>query len=382
MTMSNDRLAELERRLALAEHEAQTMREQLRALQQAAPQSRSRRDGTVVLLGLVVIFAAMRALDTHAQAARPQVLTVKAPFQVMDAAGTKALLQIDASGAGSLAGNLTIGDADRGGLNLGTGTSGAGYIIVRTAAGKDGVAVGQLRGSPMGVRVLGADGQTVQAGLVLDGSGDGGLAIGDENKGGGAYVGVGRSGAGYVNVFRADSKLGIALGQFEGRPMSVGIFGDNAKELVSLRTDAKGGVVKVMNPSGAGVGALLGGDNGGTVALTGPAGGKSAVSLSVEPSGGKVRVFPAGGGPAQAELTAEASGGAVTVYTTAGEAVGLLHSTSVGAGRFEISKAGQVYVEAGVLTSGLGVVRAGPQIGGSLGGALTLPNAILGKSGH
>jgi hypothetical protein len=234
----------------------------------------------------------------------------------------------------------------------------------------------------MGVRVLGADGQTVQAGLVLDGSGDGGLAIGDENKGGGAYVGVGRSGAGYVNVFRADSKLGIALGQFEGRPMSVGIFGDNAKELVSLRTDAKGGVVKVMNPSGAGVGALLGGDNGGTVALTGPAGGKSAVSLSVEPSGGKVRVFPAGGGPAQAELTAEASGGAVTVYTTAGEAVGLLHSTSVGAGRFEISKAGQVYVEAGVLTSGLGVVRAGPQIGGSLGGALTLPNAILGKSGH
>jgi len=215
----------------------------------------------------------------------------------------------------------------------------------------------------------------------LSDSDKGALWVGDDNAGG-AHIGVGNSGAGYLTVRRAEGKMGVAMGQLDGRPMSVGVFGENAKELASLRADTKGGSVLLMNPTGVSVAGVLGGDTGGSVALTGPAGGKSAVSLSVDATGGKVRVFPQGGGSAQAELTAEATGGgAVTVYSTAGEPVGLLHATSTGAGRFEISKAGQIYVEAGVLPSGLGVVRAGPQIGGPPVG-LGIPNAIMGKSGH
>jgi hypothetical protein len=45
----------------------------------------------------------------------------------------------------------------------------------------------------------------------------------------------------------------------------------------------------------------------------------------------------------------------------------------------EISRAGTVYVEAGVLSNGVGVVRAGPTIGGPPIGALGFANTIVGK---
>ena len=377
--MSNDTLTELVLRLESTERELAATQLRVRALQaQAMPRSRSRHDAIVVLLGLVLLFSVSRALDTHAQTAPPEVLTVKAPFQVVDASG-KVVMRLDATAGGP---RLTIGNPSAGGVTLAVTPSGVGGISVRTATGTEGVAIGQYRGGAMGVHLVGADNQTVKGSLELGSSGEGLLNIGDE-KAGGALIGVGKDGGGYVIVRRPDATMGIGVGQLLGRPMSVAVFADNAKELASLRAGPKGGSVQVMNLAGTGVGGLLAGEGGGRIALTGPAGGKTAVGLSVEPSGGKVRVFPQDGGAAVAELTAEATGGgAVTVYTIAGEPVAMLQATSTGAGRFEISKAGKIYVEAGVLANGLGVVRAGPQIGGSLGGALTIPNAILGKSGH
>jgi hypothetical protein len=376
--MSNDTLTKLVLRLESAERELAATQVQVRALQaQPTPRSRSRRDAIVVLLGLVLMFTVSRALDTHAQAARPQVLTVKAPFQVMDGSGKKVIMSVIEFSNGTA---LTFGDPAAGGVVLGVGPSGDGFMATRGSDGKKGSVVGIWKGR-RGMTVLGPDGITPQASLGLSDSDKGALWVGDDNAGG-AHIGVGNSGAGYLTVRRAEGKMGVAMGQLDGRPMSVGVFGENAKELASLRADTKGGSVLLMNPTGVSVAGVLGGDTGGSVALTGPAGGKSAVSLSVDATGGKVRVFPQGGGSAQAELTAEATGGgAVTVYSTAGEPVGLLQATSTGAGRFEISKAGQIYVEAGVLPSGLGVVRAGPQIGGPPVG-LGIPNAIMGKSGH
>jgi hypothetical protein len=115
------------------------------------------------------------------------------------------------------------------------------------------------------------------------------------------------------------------------------------------------------------------------MALTGREGGNSAVSLSVGGTGGKVQVFPPGGGSAQAELTANDTGGRVSVYSSSGTPAAMLQSTSTGAGRLEIGLAGQVMVEAGVLPSGVGVVRAGPTMGGPPGGGLSMPFAIMGK---
>ena len=155
---------------------------------------------------------------------------------------------------------------------------------------------------------------------------------------------------------------------------------ESGKGAASMTAEATGGSVQVTNPTGVGVGALLARE-GGRIALTGPAGGKTAVGLSVEASGGKVRVFPQEGGSAQAELTAEATGGAVTVYTTAGEAVGMLQTTSDGAGKLEIDKGKQIYVEAGVLASGVGIVRVGPKVGAPAM-FMGIPTAIMGAKGR
>jgi hypothetical protein len=240
------------------------------------------------------------------------------------------------------------------------------------------VTLGQQEGKSMGVRVMAPDGQTVEGSLALDSYQKGQLGLGDDNSGG-TNIGVGRAGAGFIIVRRSDGNNGMTLGQLQGRPLSLTILGDKDKELVSLRTDEKGGRLQLATPTGGAVAGLFAGDTGGGLALTGPAGGKSAVSLSVTTTGGKVRVFPQAGGSASAELTAEPSGGAVTTYNSAGEPVALLQATNSGAGRLEISRAGQIYVEAGVLPSGLGIVRAGPQTGGPIG--LEIPYAIMGKKG-
>jgi hypothetical protein len=306
-----------------------------------------------------------------------QPLTVKAPFQVLDPTG-KVIVRADFQNGQPL---FTVGGTTAsGGVALGVGTvSGAGFVSVSTQDGQVGTQVGQFRGAGMGVHILGPDGQTVEATLGLHGTtGKGRLTIGDASKGG-ATLGQGTLGGGFASVRRADGKLGISLGQLDGRPMGVDVFGESGKELVSMRTDSKGGTVRVMTPAGVAVAALLAGENGGGVALTGPSGGKSAVSIGVEPSGGKVRVFPAGGGPAQAELTAEVSGGAVTLYNSSGTPSALLSTGANGAGALEISRAGTVYVEAGVLPNGVGVVRAGPKIGGPPIGALGFANTIIGK---
>jgi len=397
--MSNDTLTKLLQRLERTERELAATQLQVRALQaQATPRWRSRRDAIALLLGLVLMFTVSRALDTHAQTSGLQVVTVKAPFQVMDATGKKVLMKVDASGSGY----VTIGDPAGGGLNLGVGTSGVGFLNVRSASGKDGVAIGQYRGAGMGVYLVGPDGQTLEGGLYLESKNKGHLLVGDV-KGGGLSAGPGDSGTGYLTVRTATGKTGIDMGELNGRPMAVGVFDSSGQELVSLRTDQKGGSVEVMNPTGVklvslradetggsvlvsnprgmGVGALLAREGGGRVALTGPAGGKTAVGLSVEASGGKVRVFPQDGGSAQAELTAEATGGAFTVYTTAGEAVGMLQATSAGAGKLEIDKGKQIYVEAGVLPSGVGIVRVGPKVGAPAM-FMGIPTAIMGAKGR
>src|SRR4030081_1857449 len=106
--MTSDKLTELEHRLAVAEREVEKTRAEVRLLQERErPRSRLRRDGILALLGLVLMFAVGRTLVTEAQGARPQVLTVKAPFKVMDASGKKVLLDFTEYGNGI---GLQIGD--------------------------------------------------------------------------------------------------------------------------------------------------------------------------------------------------------------------------------------------------------------------------------
>ena len=130
---------------------------------------------------------------------------------------------------------------------------------------------------------------------------------------------------------------------------------------VESTADSTGaGAVKVLTSKGIAVGGLLAGESGGEFALTGPAGGRSAISLKVDPTGGKVRVFPAGGGSAQAELTAEATGGAVTIYHPQGTPLGSMNAAN-GRGYLELNDAGgNKMVEASSQPDGKGYVLVTP----------------------
>jgi hypothetical protein len=97
--MSNDRLTNLEQRLALAEHEVRTTRAQVRELQQQAQRRmhRGRRDGLLGLVALVLVFSVAQALQTEAQGSGQ---TVRAPFTVVDAANKPIFSVIDGAHRG------------------------------------------------------------------------------------------------------------------------------------------------------------------------------------------------------------------------------------------------------------------------------------------
>ena len=181
MPMTDEKLIELERRLARAEQEVQQTRAQVVVLQaRETGRARLRRDGILVVLGLGLMLSASRVLDTQAQVSKPEVLTVKAPFRVVDGAGN-AVLTVDA-GEGSP--KLVVGNAAAGGETLGVGKSGAGFLMVRTAAGKIGTALGQYSEGGMGLYVLAPDGEATEASLALDTTNSGRLRVGNDQKGG------------------------------------------------------------------------------------------------------------------------------------------------------------------------------------------------------
>jgi hypothetical protein len=91
-------------------------------------------------------------------------------------------------------------------------------------------------------------------------------------------------------------------------------------------------------------------------------------------------VFPQAGGSTRAELFAGKSGGEVNVYNRGGEPVIWLEGTSQDQGRLQVGRAGKVYVEAGVVPSGVGIVATGPQVGGPPAG-LVIPNFLRGRTG-
>lgn len=92
----------------------------------------------------------------------PQVLTVKAPFRVLDASGKKVILEVAET---SNRPSLRLGDPASGGVWAGVGVSGSGALIVFRPDGQDGAALGNRQGA-MGVYVLNPDGQKIDASMT------------------------------------------------------------------------------------------------------------------------------------------------------------------------------------------------------------------------
>jgi hypothetical protein len=299
-----------------------------------------------------------------------------APFEITNRAG-KVLMSVTTQPDGQIA--VRVGDPEAGGAFLGVGKSGTGYLGVDLANGNMGAALGQFAGGPMGVRVFGPDGVTVQGSLALDPSHLGRLQLGNVNSGS-VEAGVGQTGSGFVSVDAADGTIGAFIGQYRKAQMSVSVMGSGAMPIATMFADKLGGNLRVMSPQGTPVGGLFSEEEGGGLVLTGPTGGQSVVDLGVRDNGGSVRVFSVGGSPARAAIEADAKTGHLSTYNGEGRPSVSVTSMPGGSGRIQVQENGITVVEAGVNTDGVGEVRAGPAAPRAVG-ALAQPYRIVGARG-
>lgn len=392
--MCDERLASLERRAADAERRNDALHAELRHLltrQQRQARWRRRERGITsgLAAGCVLTLTAwalqaqtpVKTLEERVKDLEGRVTGIgdaaggtrfKAPFEVVDAAGT-VILRAGTNDNGPF---LQVGREAGGEVYLGVGKSGAGGLLVSDARGNIGLVLGQYRGGSMGVRVLGQDGATPQAELTLDAAGQGRLSVGDTASGS-VELGVGKSGTGFVSVDRADGSIGALVGQYRQAPLSFSILSEQDQPLATMYGDTLGGSVRVMSPKGIPVGGLFSEEEGGGLVLTDPAGGSSVVDLGVRAGGGSVRVFSVGGSSTRAALEADTRTGGFTTFDDEGRPAAVLATMPGGSGRLQLRNGGETVVEGGTTTDGVGIVRAGPAAPRAVG-ALAIPHRIVG----
>lgn len=259
-----------------------------------------------------------------------QVLSLRAPFTVKDAAG-QVIFKVDA-----VSGNLpraVIGNPAGGRVEIGIADGGAAVVGLYDTSGK---ILSALVGDPQGS---------------------------------------------YLRV--KDNEQSASLGKTEKDGVGLYLRKDD-KQFGELSVGKTGyGIARVFGAEGKAMGGLFASVEGGGLALTGPGGGKSAVSLGVTPSGGKVRVYPAAGGSTRAELVAEGNLGALNVYSSDGTNAATITSVTSLGGKIELTNAsGQIVVQAGHQPNGRGMVTTGPFEGGlagTLGSGLTPASTIVGQ---
>ena len=182
----------------------------------------------------------------------------------------------------------------------------------------------------------------------------------------------------YLKVKDDDQSATLGFSEGDGRGLYMRHGSMMAASLSGDKTGA--GMLKVFNPNGKAVAGLYSDTGGGALALTGSAGGKNVVSVEATASGGKVRVYPPNGGTTRAELVADGATGAINVFGSNASNVASLSSTEANTGRFEINSLGNIVVQAGATSKGLGFVSTGPYDGGIAGtmmGAGTQPASSL-----
>lgn len=106
----------------------------------------------------------------------------------------------------------------------------------------------------------------------------------------------------------------------------------------------------------------------------------SANTMRAGVSGGKVESHLLLRGPKTGvELDADSIGGNLTLFNSAGLGSARLTIGKGGSGNFTLGNAaGATVVQAGANGNGVGLVQAGPRMGGPIGG-LVIPDAIMGK---
>jgi hypothetical protein len=335
---------------------------------------------------------------------------IRAPFEVVDAAGN-VILQVTqgAPGGASVAiwqigkgqGVLTFQRNGHEIAGIGVGDKGDGELYISDAGGTERaeilgsglLSIRDKEGSPVaGIvarengygRFVLSHGETIAATLEEDENG-GLLQINNKSGETVAEAGADDEGAGGVSILDGDYEL-VAL-----RPADIGDGGEvvisngegkhlatlgasstkddggelvistgTGKQLVSIgpsKSNGGAGAVSVHSADGkpmanlTGTGALLIGNYKGQVVAQMKAGADGV---------GLVQINRPGGGP-QAVLGADASGGLLQVENAAGTPVASFKAGETGGGYFQLTNSGgQPTVEGGTLGNGRGFVHAGP----------------------
>jgi cell division protein FtsB len=229
--------------------------------------------------------------------ASSQVLTVKAPFKVLDASGKKVILDVEDAG-------LIVGDPNSAHVSIGSGA-----VVVVRSEGRRGAALGNYEGS-MGLHVFASDGKAVAGSLAQDEEDRAQLLVGPAEKGS-VKIGVGPSGAGFVSVHKTTGKTGVGLGVYGTAPMGV----------------------YVLNPDGQHIEA----------------------SMTTGPEGGLFRLNTNGKQAVQIDRSS------MVFYSEGGSPLSLFGTKDHGKGYMELNNSGgSKMVEAGMLKSGVGYVLATP----------------------
>ena len=335
--IADGRFAQLAERVEELSH---ALDESRRRLQHVERQRRRWPVGAVVL---ACAWAGMTSLGAQSN----PILSgrFKTPFEVVDPNG-RTIMNVQATESG--AGYVQIGNPNTGGITIGVGASGAGYLLLRAANGVNQVSIGQADGGPMGVRVMSPDGKTTLARLGLDNSARGLLTVGDLNAGGIA-TGTGASGSGFFLLRSPEGRDRISMGQAGGGPMGVHVnAADGKTPLAVLGTGRFGGYVQAANPSGA-IRAAMAGD--GSLELSDAAGNTTVGAGAVSAGGGGVlsvyqtadsKLFEVSGavapGAARVTVGPGAGGGiAVGVANAAKATVAVFGESKIGGGVFAAS---------------------------------------------
>jgi hypothetical protein len=334
--MFEERLIQLEQRLAETEKEVQSLRQQLGAAQGCRSWSISLGQalGGALLVALVGLWGLLAATNGIAQApAKPQ--SVKAPFVVVDSGG-KSIFRVAEEG-NAVKGPLTVVDGSSKPI-MEVGAKGLRRLHLYDSAGADVVSLGETKGG---------DGATV---LVTRGNNAVGLQTESGDKMGGFF---------YMQNGKVTSRLGeVGLMVFgkEGKKATevwakgVAVYDQNEKRIVRFGADPKSEFGSLV----------LGKD------------GKALVGLVVEKDAGLVVLRDSSN-----QSIVELGEPGVQVFNK-GKAVARLGTSPSGKGSGYLSlgnPGGDTIVEGGMLPEGDGVVRAYPLSGRT---PIPIPNFIRG----
>jgi hypothetical protein len=295
---------------------------------------------------------------------------------------------------------LRLGEDTTGGVDAGLGSSGTGFVIVRTGKGQPGISLGQRDKSPLSVTVHDTSGGATVAQLGSDGSGAGrllvhgegrtvatlgpsqlgqlGLTMGTNDKAPGAAFGLLSDGTGQA-VLSDEGGGEVVLGGFKTAPMGLRLLDSTGGERVTIAANAKGAFGLTVAGTDRSVKAQVGeaAVGGGVVAAYNSSGSIGAILSGT----GQIHVANSAG-QTFATMVAEKNQGAFTVRSASGTTVARL-GEGTGGGLFQLAdQAGNAMVEAGIHPSGVGLVRTYP-MGSPALGMVGMPGTfLLGRPGN